>query len=187
MNAIIDLIQQRSSFSKLEEPAPNEETLQQLFESALNVPDHLHLRPWRFLSIRDNDRYALGEVFANAVKVNNPNASKEQLDKKASKTLRAPLIIVGICSYIEHEKVPEIEQQLSTGCVLHNLGLALYSLNFASIWRTGSFAFDKTVHQELGLQAHESIAGFLYVGTAAREAKTRQPFKVSDYLENWPN
>ena len=186
MNPLIDLIQQRNSFPRLLEPAPDQNTLLRLFEASLNVPDHLHMRPWRFLSIRGDDRVKLGKVFAEVEQANKPNSSQEELSKKESKALRAPLIVIGICSYTEHEKVPEIEQQLSTGCVLHNLGLALYSLNFASVWRTGSFAFDKRIHEALDLKNNESIMGFLYIGTANNQPKAQRALNVNDYLTSWP-
>src|SRR5690606_11195369 len=106
----------------------------------LNVPDHMLLRPWRSLRIEGDARKALGQLFAEAEAKRNPAASQEDLDKKAAKALRAPLVLVAICSAKPHAKVPEWEQLMSTGCVLHNLGLGLRSLGFASIWRTGSFA-----------------------------------------------
>jgi len=186
MNDLITMLGTRSSFPKLIEPAPDNQTLAAIFEAALRVPDHLQLRPWRFLSIRGEGRVALGKIFADADRTKNPNASDEELDKKSAKALRAPLIIVGICSHQPNEKVPLIEQQLSTGCVLHNIGLALHSLNFASIWRTGGMASDTHVNQALGLASDENIVGFLYVGSPDGKAKIPKPIEVSQYLKSWP-
>lgn len=186
MNSFISTLASRSSYPKLMEPAPSAEQLEQVFSAAIRVPDHLQLRPWRFLTIQGEGRKALGELFAKAEQRNNPQANQEDLDKKAAKALRAPLIIVGICKHQAHEKVPLIEQQLSTGCVLHNIGLALHSLNFASIWRTGSFAFDPYINQALGLDFHENIIGFLYVGSPNGKEKTPKPIEVNQYLQRWP-
>ena len=186
MNAIIDFLANRVSIPRLQEPAPSAEELDSLFAASLRVPDHLQLRPWRFLQIRDEGLNALGQLFADAEKHNKPEASDEALLQKASKALRAPLIIIGICSHQAHDKVPELEQQISTGCVLHNLGLGLRSMGYASVWRTGGFAFDPFIMKGLGLTENESIAGYLYVGTAASEEKALKPIEVKDHLQTWP-
>ena len=35
------------------EPAPNDEQLAQIFKAAMNAPDHKRLKPYRFITIRD--------------------------------------------------------------------------------------------------------------------------------------
>jgi len=185
MNTFIQTLASRISYPKLVEPAPNREALKELFTASLRVPDHLQLRPWRFLVIEGEKRKKLGCLFSEAEKLKKPESSDEELEKVASKALRAPLIIVGVCSYQENPKVPEIEQQLSTGCVLHNLGLGLRSLGFASIWRTGSYAFDKHIKEGLGLKANESIIGYLYVGTADGKEKTVKSIELEQHLQYW--
>lgn len=182
----IETLGSRSSCAKLTAPAPEPTVLTRIFAAAVKVPDHMHLRPWRFLTIQGDARMALGELFSQAERTKNPTASQDELDKKAAKALRAPLIIVGICSYQQHDKVPLIEQQLSTGCVMHNIGLALHSLNFASIWRTGSFAFDAHINKALGLADNESIVGYLYVGSHEGKTKVVKPIEVGDYFQAWP-
>ncbi len=185
MNTFIEVLGKRVSCPKLTEPAPNQETLKSLFEASFHVPDHLQLRPWRFLTIEGEQRHKLGALFASAEKLKKPESTQEELESIASKALRAPLIIVGVCSYQNNPKVPEIEQQLSTGCVLHNLGLALRSLGFASIWRTGAFAYDENIKNGLGLEAQESIVGYLYVGTADGREKTPKVIELEQHLQQW--
>ncbi len=185
MNQLIDILSKRVSFSKLQAPAPDETQIKQVLLASARVPDHLQLRPWRFLSVRGEARIRLGEVFAEAEKQSNSPATPEHLDKLKAKTLRAPLIIVGICAYQPNDKVPEIEQLLSTACVMHNIGLALFSLGFGSIWRTGNMAYDPFVKQALGVKDQESIVGYLYVGTPAAQAKTPEELIVEDYLQAW--
>lgn len=185
MNDFINILSSRVSFSQLKAPAPDQSELKQIFQSCLNVPDHLQLRPWRFLSISGEARNKLGNLFMQAEKLQNKDCSPAQLEKLSTKALRAPLIIVAICSTQNNDKVPELEQQLSTGCVIHNLGLALFSLGYGSVWRTGKMAFDPFIKQSLGLKDQESIVGYLYVGTPAAEAKSRKALWVEDYLQDW--
>jgi nitroreductase len=185
MNELTELLAKRVSHAQLQEPAPSPELLEQLLAVSLGVPDHLQLRPWRFLTIRGDARFKLGELFASAQLLKQADCSQEQVDKLKSRALRAPLIVVGICKGLSHEKVPELEQQLSTGCVLHNLGLALYSMGYGAIWRTGSLAHDATIRQGLGLNDEESIVGYLYIGTPCGDGKTLKPLAIADYLQHW--
>lgn len=187
MNPIIESIAKRISVPRLKAPAPDQATLDKLFKACLNVPDHYQMQPWRFLQVEGDARYQLGDLFAEGKARTSPESSEDELDRKAAKALRAPLIIVAICSPQQHAKVPELEQQLSTGCVIHNLGLALRSLGFASIWRTGNFAFDPFVQAGLGLAEHESIMGFLYVGTSDCKEKTPKNIDTKKFVSQWPN
>lgn len=186
MNSLIESIASRVSCPKLVEPAPDSDVINELFEACLRVPDHLQLRPWRFLIIDDDKRKHLGLLFAEAERLKKPDSTEEELASVSAKALRAPMIIVGICNYQSNPKVPELEQQISTACVLHNLGLALRSLGFASIWRTGSYAFDTHIKNGLGLKNQESIVGYLYVGTSEGREKTQKPIELEKHLQYWP-
>ena len=53
------------------------------------------------------------------------------------------MIIVAISRTISHNKVPKIEQMLSTATAAENILLALHAKNYAGMWRTGKFAFNK--------------------------------------------
>ena len=98
----------RRSVPRLQEPGPCENVLNKILSAALRSPDHMHLRPWRFLKIGGNDRFHLGKLFADHEKCKNPNAKHELLEHAKKKALRAPLIIVGISSYKKHPNVPKI-------------------------------------------------------------------------------
>ncbi len=185
MNPSIENIRNRSSFSRLCEPAPSEQEFRDIFEACLNVPDHLHLRPWRFLSIRDEGLIQLGSLFAKAHQNQHPGASNDDLKAKASKAQRAPLIVVGICKNLEHDKVPKTEQEISAGCVLHNLGLCLYSLGYGSVWRTGEFASNPFIQQGLGLKENETIVGYLYVGSPYGKNKGPREWELDSCLSSW--
>jgi len=177
----------RRSVSRLQEPAPCEHVLNKILSAALRSPDHMHLRPWRFLKISGNDRFHLGNLFVEHEKNRNRNAKQELLEHAKNKALRAPLIIVGISSYKEHPNVPRIEQSVSTGGVLNNIGLATYFSGFATIWRTGTYAYSDVVKNGLGLSQNEDIIGFLYIGTPT--TTDIKPLKVplEGYVAPWPN
>jgi nitroreductase len=80
-------------------------------EAAVRAPDHGRLRPWRFLTIRGDDRTRFGELLAAALARKEPETPGERLEHERSKALRAPLIIV----VADHSKIPAVEQLLSAG------------------------------------------------------------------------
>ena len=181
----IEMMGQRRSFPRLEEPAPDKELLDNIFSSSLRVPDHMHLRPWRFLIIEDDDRKYLGDLFVKDCLQKDPDADEEACESAKKKALRAPLIVVGIARYTEHPKVPKIEQSLAVGCVLNNIGLAIYSCGYGSVWRTGPYAVSSSVTEGLGLNSNEEILGFLYIGTPVKADRLMKPIKKDEFFKYW--
>ena len=167
------------------EPAPNDEQLAQIFKAAMNAPDHRHLRPYRFITIRGEARQALSEVFVNAVKIREPDVDDDYLNKQRQKPLRSPLIVVLVASLQDDHKVPEVEQILCTGAVANNILLASNALGFGSIWLTGANAFDENVCKSLGLADSEKIIGFIYLGTPKVKMPDRGAANLSSMVSNW--
>lgn len=169
----------------LVEPAPNDDQLDQIFKAAMNAPDHRHLRPYRFITIRGDARLALSEVFVEAVKKREPDVDEDYLNKQRQKPLRSPLIVVLVASLQEDPKVPEIEQLLCTGAVANNIMLASNALGFGSIWLTGANAFDANVCKPLGLTDSEQIVGFIYLGTPKVKMPDRGVHNLIGKVSDW--
>ena len=167
------------------DPAPDEAQLEQILEIAMNAPDHGRIRPYRFISIRDQARHALSELFGHAVKLRDADVSAEYLKKQMDKPLRSPLIVVVVASLIESPKIPKIEQMLSAGAAAHNILLASNALGFGSIWLTGDNAYDPVVYEALGLAENEKIIGFVYLGTEKMAMPKPMPGDVNKYLSHW--
>jgi nitroreductase len=184
---VTQLIGERRSHPRLEEPAPDFEVLDSIFSASLRAPDHMHLRPWRFLTISGDDRKHLGELFVSHGKDSNPHAQQKEVDSAYAKAFRAPLIVVGIASYKSHPKVPDVEQAIATGGVMNNIGLAAYAHGFGSVWRTGAYAVSQVIKQGLGLIENEEIIGFLYLGTPTNRDRHIRPLVASDFFSAWPN
>lgn len=167
------------------DPAPDDDQVKQIIKTAMSAPDHGRIRPYRFISIRDNARLELSKVFAQATKRRDPNVSPEYLKKQQDKPLRAPLIIVVVACLIESQKIPHIEQMLSAGAAAHNILLASNAMGFGSIWLTGDNAYDSGVCSELGLLENEKIVGFIYLGTEAKRINTREEIDPEDKISSW--
>lgn len=166
----IDALLKRRSAKALTDPAPDEGALALLLECAARAPDHGRLRPWRFIVIRGAARARLGELMADQLRRTQPAASAEALQRERQKAFRAPLIVVvaAVCTALA--KVPAIEQIIAAGAAAQNMLLAATALGFGAMWKTGDAAYDDTVKVALGLEAKDSIVGFLYLGTAPADA-----------------
>lgn len=184
MDAITALLT-RQSVSQLAAPAPGTEVLQQAFACALRAPDHRLLRPWRYLVIEGEGLVRLGALFVAASRADNPELAEAEIERLQRMPLRAPMIVVAVTSFREDAKVPREEQLLSTGAAVQNFLLALHAQGFAGMWRTGPMAGNRRVCAGLGLAAHEAIAGFLYVGTAAAEPRRPAPLDVAAFVQEW--
>ena len=178
----INFLTQRVSFPRLTTPAPTPEQLTKMFEAACRAPDHKQLRPWRFLVVTGEARKTLGEVMARADGLTD---NDENWQKSSERLLRAPLIIVAITVFKEHEKVPRVEQVLSTGAAANNILLAADALGFGGIWRTGDAAFSEEVAKALRLKANEQMAGFIYIGTPDVRRKSIRGENLDALVQRW--
>lgn len=175
----------RVSHARLGEPAPSAEQLERLFRVALRAPDHGQLRPWRFLTVQGEARVQLGELFAQATRAAQPDASPEALTKARAMPLRAPTLVVAIARLLDHPKVPEIEQMLAAGCAAHGVVQAAFVEGLGAMWRTGALAFDARVREGLGLAANERIVGFIYLGTPLGELRQPPALDPADFVSAW--
>lgn len=171
MTSVTRFLLEKTSEPRLQAPAPPRDVVDTALQCAARAPDHALLRPWRYLVIEGDALEALGELFVQACP---DDATDKEIEKARKAPLRAPMVLVGIASPRQHPKVPEVEQLMSAAAGMSFLSLALSDAGYGVIWRTGGVAYHPAVHEGLGLQAGESVIGFLYVGTVTSE-KPRVP------------
>jgi|TARA_R110002050_G_scaffold77806_2_gene165930 nitroreductase len=159
------LLLTRQSTPRLIAPAPNAEQLTLLLNAAARVPDHGALNPWEFIIAIDDGLAKLADIFVDAAKIT--GADEAFLAKVANMPYRAPMVITVVAKTQVHDKVPILEQQIAAGCATMAMQQAAFAIGLGAVWRTGDFAFDANVHQQLGLSKQDQIVGFLYVGTPA--------------------
>jgi nitroreductase len=140
-------------------PAPTDEEISALLTIAARVPDHGKLAPWRFVVLRD-------ELVAKLGKLRTP-----------------PLCIAVVSRYVEGE-IPEWEQRLSAGAVCMLLVVAAQAMGYGANWITDWYAYDKHARKALGLHKHETIAGFVYIGTPSEPPLERARPEVGE-ITTW--
>ncbi len=185
-NSVVEALLSRSSMPALSEPAPAPEELSQIFGTALRAPDHGLLRPWRYLVLEGEGLRALGDLFVQAVRADDPQASDAAIERAQRMPLRAPMMVIAISKNLSDDKVPVVEQQISAGVGMGYMLVALQALGFGGIWRTGPMASHRVVREGLGLAPQETLIGFLYLGTPSSAAKKIPELDVGDYFSAWP-
>ncbi|MBT3334481.1 MAG: nitroreductase [Rhodospirillaceae bacterium] len=170
----------------LMEPAPSDDEVLSLLETAMRAPDHGGLRPWRFLLIRGGRRLDLGDIFANALAQREPGTDADEIEKARGKPMRAPLVLAVWAEIVEdHPKVPAIEQVVATGAAVQNLLNALHAKNYDAILVTGAPCYDENVKAPLGLAPKDVLVGFVHIGTAKSTTPTKKRPDPADYLQTW--
>ncbi|MET0815467.1 MAG: nitroreductase [Pseudoxanthomonas sp.] len=170
---------------QLGEPGPDPVTLMRMLQAAVRVPDHGKLVPFRFLKIEGPARHALGEALAARTLQRDPGAAQAAVDKDRARFSHAPLIVTVIARLTPDHKVPEQEQLLSAGSVCFALLQAAQALGFGAQWLTGWAAYDEEIGRILGLQAHETIAGFIHIGTPRLDVPERERPDAAGLLSDW--
>lgn len=182
----MDLLDRRRSTpsSCLAEPGPDHATLLRMLASAVRVPDHGKLVPWRFLLVRGDARQRLGEALAQRRRQAEPEVLQSAVDKDRGRFDRAPVIII-VVARLQHGRIPQQEQLLSGGCVCFALLLAAQQHGFGAQWLTGWAAYDAHIAQLLGLGADERVLGFIHVGTPVTEVPDRPRPDPAALLSEW--
>ncbi len=165
--------------------APSAEQIQQILQAASRVPDHNKLAPWWFVVFEGNARKEFGEtVLRKAYLAEEPEAAPSKLDLEAERFMRAPLV-VAVISRIKEGKAPQWEQILSAGACCYNLCLAANALGFATNWVTEWVAYNPRVHEALGMDERDHVAGFIYIGQQMEQPEERERPALHDIVNSW--
>ena len=183
----LDLLLRRRSLvaNQMVFPGPNEEQIEQLLTIGSRVPDHKRLIPWRFLIFQGQYRADFGEILAKVYQENNPNDKPERIELERQRFSRAPLVIAVVSSPDLDNTIPEWEQILTSGAVCQNILIAAHAMGFASQWLSEWYAYDKRIKKALGLEKHEAIAGFMYIGSVGGEPSERKRPNLKSIVMNW--
>jgi nitroreductase len=168
------------SAATLVAPGPDRTELKNLLRIAARAPDHGKLAPWRFVVLS-------GKAKARLVEALEPLATGQPDPDKARAVLaklKNPPVTVLVVSRLFESKIPEWEQQLSSGAVAMGLLIAAEAMGYAANWITDWYAYDAQARDLLGLACNERVAGFVHLGTAPTPPLERVRPEV-DTLIDW--
>lgn len=159
------LLTRRSRPAKtLAAPWPDRADLRPMLEAAARSPDHGKLEPWRFIVLAGAAPMRLAAL-AQEIGTGQ-GRDTDQVAKMADQFTRSGLCIAVISAPKASDKIPQIEQVLSAGAVCLALVNAALASGWGANWLTGWGAHDRDFcDRGLGLAPHETVAGFIHIGT----------------------
>ncbi|MCF6199289.1 MAG: nitroreductase [Hyphomicrobiaceae bacterium] len=172
--------------ARLQEPGPDKDEIVELIAGAIRVPDHKALAPWRFLVFSGAARADFGKKIAAIYEHNVGEARTDRAyENELNRFLRAPVVIGVISSPVDSIKVPQSEQLLSAGAACMNILHGARALGYAAQWVTEWIAYDAKVDEVLHLEPHQSVAGFIYLGSSSEIPGERPRVKPQDVMSYW--
>lgn len=185
-SSILSLLESRRSGKprELVGLGPTAEELERILTIAARVPDHGKLHPWRFVTVADDQRDALAALLRQALTEEDPEARDAHFAAENEFAHYAGQLVVLISAPIEKHKIPVWEQQLSCGTVGMNLLLAAHALGYVAGWVTGWRAYSPKVNAAF-CGPGERIAGFIFIGHAARELEERERPTFAEVVSEW--
>jgi nitroreductase len=165
-------------------PGPDDAQLRQILEIAARTPDHGKLAPWRFVIVPADKRAALAETVTAAYRAERPQAARLEIEALEQFATQAPTLVVVLSSPKVESHIPLWEQQLSAGAACMNLLHAAHALGFAGGWLTGWAAYSNAVRDAFGAEP-ERIAGYIFLGTPAKQLEERPRPDLQKIISTW--
>ena len=165
-------------------PGPTAEEMEQILSIASRVPDHGKLHPWRFITVAEEQRDALGALLRQALVENDPCATIAHHEKEDQFAHYPGQLVVVVSAPVHDHKIPVWEQELACGAAAMNLLLAAHALGYVGGWVTGWRTYSERVRQAF-CGPGERIAGFVFIGHPARELEERDRPALQDVWQSW--
>ncbi len=167
------LLSRRSRPAKtLKLPVPSRQQLIPILTAAARIPDHGKLEPWRFIVLTSVALDRLADLAAE--RAGPLNIAPEKIAKGVAQFGDADLAVAVIAAPKPSEKIPAIEQTYSAGAACLALLNAALASGWGANWLTGWAAHDREfMARGLALEADESIAGFIFIGTQSNAPPER--------------
>jgi nitroreductase len=165
-------------------PGPDDAQIMEMIAIASRTPDHGKLFPWRFVAVRGEDRAALAVAMQRIQAAEKEECGPRDLEATEQFAMQAPALVVVLSTPVVPHKIPVWEQELSAGAACMNLLHAVHAMGFAGGWLTGWAAYSDAVRDLFGGE-DEKIAGFVFIGTPARELEERPRPTLSEIAHFW--
>ncbi len=185
-SSILSLLETRRSAKprELVGPAPSAADLERMLTIAARTPDHGKLAPWRFVTVGEDQRDALGALLREALVDHDPCATIAHHRQEDEFAHYAGQLVVLVSAPVPNHKIPLWEQELSCGAAAMNLLLAAHALGYVAGWVTGWRAYSPRVRAAFCSEG-ERIAGFIFIGHAGRPVEDRPRPPLSDVVRHW--
>ena len=165
-------------------PGPTPAELERILAIAARVPDHGKLKPWRFVTVADDQREQLAALLRQALAEHDSAAAPAHYEKEQQFAHYPGQLVVLVSAPVANHKIPLWEQELSCGAAAMNLLTAAHALGYVGGWLTGWRAYSERVRAAFCAPG-ERIAGFLFLGRPGRELEERPRPALADVVRAW--
>jgi nitroreductase len=164
-------------------PVPDRTELLEILTTALRVPDHGKLEPWRLIVVEKPAFARLADLAEDrAIEL---GGDAEKIAKGRGQYDLGQLAVVVISSPKSTDKIPEIEQVLSAGALCLGLVNAATAAGWGACWLSGWPAHDASFRtRAFGCEGAETVAGIIHIGTPPTDAPDR-PRPVAARITTW--
>jgi|SRR5690242_9879924 len=167
-------------------PGPTRDELREIVSTAIRVPDHGKLTPWRLIAFTGDAGARYGEALAMLHLQVDPGVPEKKLAKDRERFAHSPVVLAVIARIDErHPKIPAQEQLLSAGCLAFNLLLAAQAAGFGAQWLTGWSCYDREAAKLLDLADDERAIAYIHIGNRGAEPPERIRPDVDQVLGAW--
>ena len=167
-------------------PGPTPDQLREIVATAIRVPDHGKLTPWRLIALAGDSGARYGEALAALHARVDPGVPEKALAKDRDRFAHSPVVLAVVARIDEHHpKIPAQEQLLSAGCLAFNLLLAAQAAGFGAQWLTGWSCYDREAAKLLGLADDERAIAYIHIGNRGDEPPERKRPDVDQVLAAW--
>jgi nitroreductase len=147
--------------------------LDELFELARWAPNHHLTNPWRFRVLGPRSRERLMEL-------------AEATEQGSAVKLRRAPTLIAVSARLSGDPVQDREDLLATAVAAYIVLLGAHARGLAGYWRTVALLETARGRELLGLGAHETAVGLLYLGTPLQEQRVPDrapPGEFATYLD----
>jgi nitroreductase len=167
---VVDVITTRRSIAQFRPDPIPKETIAQLLEVAVWVPNHRLTEPWQFFVLGEQSKRRFAEIRRTyrASALPNPQAPEVQpaLRKIVDDTIRTPAIIVVTSQGHDDPELQE-ENHWATFGAAYAFMLAAWSQGIGTYFRTAAFRDYPPLREFLHLSPDRRVIGILYAGYPA--------------------
>lgn len=184
----LDFLRSRRSVpaAQLQSPGPTPDELHEIVATAIRVPDHGKLTPWRLIAFTGDAGARYGEALAALHARIDPGVPEKKLVKDRERFAHSPVVLAVIARIdAQHPKIPAQEQLLSAGCLAFNLLLSAQAAGFGAQWLTGWSCYEPEAAKLLGLADDERAIAYIHIGNRGAEPPERNRPDVDQVLGAW--
>lgn len=165
-------------------PGPDDAQLRAILSTAIRVPDHGKLAPWRFVVVAAEQRDTLARLLTDAYRAEKPTAGRLEIEAMDQFARQAPTLIVALSAPAHASHIPIWEQELSAGAACMTLVAAAHAAGFVAGWLTGWAAYSDIVRRAFGGEG-QRIAGFIFIGSPGRPLEERPRPDYDAVVSRW--